>query len=173
MKKDFVLPILVLTVICLIIAGSLALTNHVTAPVITAAAEARAEEARNAIIPEAEGFEKLTLSDLPPSVTEVYRSTNDVGYVFMLTTTGYGGDIKIICGISPDGVILGTLTLQQTETKGLGTKAVDKLENVLPGADSTLSGVDGVSGATITSKAYMGAIKDAFTAFVAAKEALS
>lgn len=171
MKKDFVLPILVLTVICLVIAGALAYTNHLTGPVIAKAAAARAEEARNAIIPNAAGFEMLALDNLPATVKEVYRSTNDAGYVIMMTAAGYGGDINLLCGIGPDGLIIGIRTLEHSETKGLGTKAIDKLERLLPGADSALDGVDGVSGATITSKAYIAAVRDAFTAYDIAKEA--
>lgn len=173
MKKDFVLPILVLTVICLLISAALAVTNSVTEPVITAAAAARAEEARNAIIPDAEGFELMKLSGLPATVTEVYQSTNDVGYVLMLTTTGYGGEIKLICGIDNAGLIIAAQTLSQSETKGLGTKAIEKIESVLPGVDQALNGVDAVSGATITSKGYISAIQDAFKAFEIAKEAQS
>jgi electron transport complex protein RnfG len=170
MKKDFVLPILVLTVICLVITAALAITNSFTGPVIAEAAALRAEEARNAIIPEAEGFEKLTLDGLPAAVTEVYKATNGIGYVIALTTAGYGGDMKILCGIDPDGFIIACRTLEQSETKGIGSKAIDILERVLPGADITLDGVDAVSGATITSRAYMGAVRDAYSAFEIAKE---
>ena len=169
-KKDFVLPILVLTVICLVISAALAVTNSFTAPVITKAAAARAEEARNAIIPSAEGFEQVDTDGLPATDTEAYKSTNNVGYVFMLTTTGYGGDIKLICGIDPDGKMIGIKTLEQSETKGLGTKAIDKLESLIPGKDSALDGVDAVSGATITSKGYLSAVNDALKAFELVKE---
>ncbi len=171
MKKDFVLPILVLTVICLVITAALAITDSFTGPVIAEAAARRAEEARNAIIPEAEGFEELTLDGLPAAVTEVYRATNGVGYVIALTTAGYGGDMKLLCGIDPDGFLIACRTLEQSETKGIGTKAIDTLERVLPGSDAALEGVDAVSGATITSRAYINAVKDAYSAFEIAKEA--
>ncbi len=171
MKKDFVLPILVLRVICLLITGALAVTNNFTEPVITAAAAERAAAARQEILPKAGGFELMQLDGLPATVKEIYKTTNNAGYFFLLTASGYGGELKIICAIDSDGFIVGSKTLEQSETKGLGTKSIDKIESSIAGADSTLSGVDGVSGATITAKAYLGAVHDAFTAFEIAKEA--
>ena len=58
-KNDFVMPILVLSLICLVITALLALTNSATEPVITQAALERAEAARTEIIPEADGFELM------------------------------------------------------------------------------------------------------------------
>ncbi len=166
MKKDFVLPIVVLTLICLIISAGLAITNDVTAPVIAKAAADRAETARNAVIPEAEGFELIETEGLPATVTEVYKTTNNVGYIFMLTASGYGGDIELLCGIAPDGTIITTKTLQQSETKGMGSKITEApFAGQFPGKDAALTDVDMISGATISSRAYLGAIKDAFAAY--------
>lgn len=171
MKKDFVLPILVLTLICMLISSALAVTNSFTAPVITSAAAARAESARNSIIPEADGFELMQLDGLPATVTEVYKSTNNVGYIFMLKTPGYGGDINLICGIKEDGTIIACKTLSQTETKGLGTKVTETpFESQFVGKDASLDEVSVISGATISSKAYINAIEDAFAAVEIAKE---
>lgn len=166
MKKDFVLPIVVLTLICLFISAALAVTNSFTSPVITQAAAQRAEAARSEVIPAADGFELLAIEGLPKTVTEVYSTKNNVGFVFMITASGYGGDIRLICGIGPDGNIIATKTLAHTETKGMGSKITeDGFAGQFPGEDSALSGVDIISGATISSKAYINAIKDAFTAF--------
>lgn len=169
-KKDFVMPILVLTLICLVITAVLAVTNNYTQPVIEKAAEERAEQARSEIIPDAGGFEKLTLTGLPDSVREVYRASNGAGYIFMLTVTGYGGDMDLICGIDNDGRIIATKTLKHSETKGMGSKTTEEpFRSQFTGKDSSLEGVQAVSGATISSKAYLGAIGDAFTAWEIAK----
>jgi electron transport complex protein RnfG len=170
MKKDFILPIVALTLICLFISAALAITNNFTQPVITKAAADRAEQARSEVIPEADSFELVQIDGLPATVKEVYRTTNDVGYIFMLTAAGYGGDINIICGIGADGKIIATKTLQQSETKGMGSKITEAaFAGQFPGKDAYLSGVDAISGATISSKAYLGAIKDAFTAYESVK----
>ena len=168
-KQDFVMPIVVLTVICLIITAALAVTNNFTAPVILQASIERAEAARTEIIPEAEGFELMEvegLSDAAPSVTEVYKTTNDCGYIFMLSTTGYGGTMSLICGIDNDGKIIAVKTLAHSETKGMGSKTAEEpFRSQFIGKDENLDGVEAISGATISSKAYLGAIADAFAAF--------
>ena len=94
-KSDFVMPIVVLGVICLVITALLALTNSATEPVIKKAAQERAEAARAEIIPDADGFELLEVEGLPENVDEVYGTTNDVGYIFMLSPMGYGGEMNL------------------------------------------------------------------------------
>ena len=65
-KKDFVMPIAVLTIICLVITALLALTNSATEPVIRQSALERAEAARAEIIPDADGFELIEAESLLP-----------------------------------------------------------------------------------------------------------
>lgn len=165
--------VVVLAVLCLVISAALAFTNQMTYPVITEGATERAEQARVEALPQAEGFELMEgLDGVPASVTEIYRSTNDVGYVFMITVKGYGGDMKLICSIDNDGKIVSCKTLSHNETAGLGSKtAEDAYKNQYIGQDSSLSGVQAISGATISSNAYKGGIQDAFTAYEIAKEA--
>lgn len=171
MKKDFVAPILVLTLICLVITGVLAVTNYFTAPKIEADKAERADTMRTEIIPEAEGFAALSLDGLPKSITEAYETTNGVGFVFTVTVSGYGGEMKIICGISPEGKIISCKTMEHSETKGMGTRVTDgSFTDTLSGKDSALEGVSALTGATISSKAYLGAIADAFAAFEIVKE---
>lgn len=170
--KDFVKPVLVLTLICLFISAALAFTNQKTAPIIEEAELAKAEQARRDVLPEAGDFKLLKLEGLPSTVTEVYKAENGAGYVFMLKTKGYGGDIKLICGIDSEGRITDTNTLSQSETKGLGSRITqDDFREPYRGEDASLAGVETISGATISSSAYLNAIKDAFTAYEAVKGA--
>jgi electron transport complex protein RnfG len=170
LKKDFIAPILVLSIICLVISGALALTNSITEPVIAAAAAEREEAAMHEIIPDADIFELMDIDGLPATVREVYRSANGAGHIFIITTSGYGGDLRIICGIGPDGKLLHCKALEQSETKGLGARITEPaFEKQFDGVDSRLDGVAAISGATISSTAYINAIKDAFTAYEAVK----
>ena len=91
-KADFVMPILVLTLICLVLSAVLAFTNKVTDPVIIATENAIAEAARAEVLPEADGFTEVDV-ELPEGsfVTAAYKANNGVGYVFMITCNGYGG----------------------------------------------------------------------------------
>ena len=126
------------------------------------------------MLTEADGFERYD-AELPEGVTEAYKATNGAGYVFMLTTKGYGGDIDLICGIKSDGTIEATQTLNHSETSGIGSRVVGKDSDYRKGyqgktADSYDS-VDAVTGATISSKAYKKAIAAAFEAYDTVKEA--
>jgi len=169
MKKTYVMPLLVLTVICLVVSGALALMDSVTHPIIVSAAAERAQEAMIDIIPDATGFESVDLDrfdGLPVSVREVYKTTNDVGYVFIAAVNGFSGDITVICGIDPEGRIIASATLSHTETKGIGT-IIEQESFLSPfeGLDNRLEGIDTVTGATITTRAFIHAIVDIHKAF--------
>ncbi len=175
--KDIIKPIVVLACICLVVTTLLAVVNSVTAPIISAAEEAAAATARSEVLIEAKDFEKLNNISLPDGVTEAYAGTDGSGYVFMLTQKGYGGDIKLICGMRPDGSIEAMQTLSHSETKGIGSRVVDNdspetLSKAFAGktADNQ-DEVEAISGATISSKAYKAAVKSAFAAFDAVKGA--
>ena len=164
MKKDFITPAVALTLVCLVMSAALAFGNSITKPVIEQAAAERAQSARLEIIPEADGFEPLELDSLPRSVTEVYAATNNAGYIFMVTTPGYGGEIKLICGVDPNGRIIRSKVLSHTETQGLGTIVFDRSAEY-EGLDKNLEGINAIAGSTITSSAYKSGIEDALAAF--------
>jgi len=172
MKKDFIQPILVLTLISLFISGLLAFGNSVTSPIIVSAATERAENARKEIIPEADEFVLLETDGMPSSITEAYGTKNGKGYVFVIASPGgYGGVIDLICGIDPNGKIIGTTVLDHKETQGLGTVVLGNA-GVYDGLDkASAAAVDGVTGATITSKAFKNGILDALEAFDSVKGA--
>lgn len=176
MKKSFneiIKPVLVLVCICLVVTALLAYINSVTSPIIAKAEQEKTEQAMSEVLADSDGFEKLEIENLPERVTEVYTATNGSGYVFMLTTKGYGGDMKLICGMKADGSIEQCKTLSHAETSGLGSKtAEDPYRNQYCGKNAdTLSEVDAITGATISSTAYKNAIEDAFKAYDMVKEA--
>lgn len=177
MKKntftEIIKPILVLTGICLVVSALLAYVNTVTSPVIAEAEQKAAQEAMAEVLPEASSFEMISIKDAPDRVNGAYRAENGAGYVFMLTTKGYGGDMKLICGIKSDGTIEACKTLSHSETSGLGSKtAEDPYKSQYCGKSAdTLNKVDAISGATISSTAYKSAVEDAFEAFNSIKEA--
>ena len=168
-KRTYVMPLLVLTTICLVVSGALALMDSVTYPIISAAAVERAQASMAEIIPDATGFEEVdfeVFEGIPSTIREVYRTTNDVGYIFIAAINGFSGDITVISGITSDGRIIACDTLSHTETKGIGT--ILELETFLGpfrGLDSQLDGIDTVTGATISTRAYIRAIEDIFEAF--------
>ena len=160
MRKDFLAPILALSLICLAISGALALTNSITEPVIVDAAKQRAEEIRAQILPEAEDFEQLELDGFPSYVAEAYASTNDVGYIIIAVTNGYGGDMKVIIGLTPSGEVIQSRVLEHSETKGLGSKVAEApFSDQFIGIHKNWQGtIEGITGATISTNAYISAI---------------
>ena len=175
-KADFVQPIFILTVICLICALLLASINSVTRPIIDATEARIAEEARSEVLPDSGGFDLLDVT-LPDDsfVTEVYKAANGSGYVFMITGNGYGGKgtMKLITSVDPDGNIIATKTLSHSETAGMGSKTADepwRAQFVGVNADS-LDSVDTISGATISSTHYLNSMRSVFEAYDAVKEA--
>ena len=169
-KADFVLPIAVLTIICLVCSGLLGYINSITKPII-ADTEARiAAEARTEVLPDADSFTKLDWTQPEGSfVTEAYKADNGAGYVFMITGNGYGGKgtMKLIVGMDANGTVVRTKTLQHAETAGMGSKtADDPYRSQWTGitADTT-DKVDAITGATFSSNYYMESMLSAFEAF--------
>ena len=160
--KKAVKSTLVLVGICAIMAVLLALTNAITAPIIQKNQDAAANEALLQVMPEGEGFEEVALGEveLPASVTKVYKEANG-GYVFELTTKGYGTGFVIMCGVDADLKVTGAVCLASNETLGHEKTYGDNFVGKdLDGAEA----VNTVSGATMTTSAYKNAIKDAIKA---------
>jgi len=175
MKNDFFLPILVLSLICLFVSASLAYVNNLTFPIIEAAAKERARIAMEEIIPGAD-FEQLEVEGLPARITQVYRASNNKGFIFMISTIGYAPEeIRLICGINMEGRVIKTSVLSQNETQGLGTPVFEHHHAGLYwGIDRNgVEGIAAISGATITSVAKKNGIRDAFTAFEIIKKSMS
>ena len=175
-KKDIIKSIAVLFVICLVVSAALAVVNSFTAPVSAANAAAREDEARRAVIPEAAEFRPVELT-LPDGVVSAYEGVDaggeTLGYVFTVEGKGFDGTISVMCAIGSDGTILRVNTLDvSSETKTLGGKTANpEYTDQYTGQDETLSGVNAISGATITSTAYRGCVETAFEAFGTIKEA--
>ena len=160
-------PILVLVIISLSAALLLSLTNALTAPEI-AKEEARKEKAALLLVlPNATDFETLSVPEnAPATVTAVYRAENGAGYAVRIETAGFTSGLKLLFGIDRNGRITGLSTLATNETDGYGKLcAEDAYSSQYVGKDPSLSGVDAVSGATKSSKAYENAACDAFAVY--------
>ena len=165
-KNGFVMPVVILTVICLVVSVLLAYVNSITAPVIKTAALKAETEARSQVLPLADNFSEVDLNEnIPSTVDSIYMADNGEGYVITLTGAGYGGNVTIIVGIGSDGLISGTSVLSQSETAGLGTRITNEdFQSQFLGKDSSLDGVDVISGSTVSSNCFISLINDAFTA---------
>ena len=106
----------------------------------------------------------------------------NIGSAIESTTNGFGGDLQVLVGFDNDGKILGYTILKSSETPGLGAKAgvwfqKDGKGNVIgmspkdkPLAVSKDGGdVDAITASTITSRAFLKAINQAYTAYAKKK----
>ena len=92
---------------------------------------------------------------------------------------GFGGDLKVLVGFDPDGKILGYTLLEHAETPGLGAKAdlwfqkgqkgdiigKDPKEPLTVSKDG--GQVDAITASTITSRAFLKAVNQAYNAYKA------
>ena len=74
---------------------------------------------------------------------------------------GIGGDVPVTVTVE-GGVITDVTVGDNAETQGIGTNAIEQLPSAIVAANGT-AGVDGVSGATITSNAIFDAVNDCLT----------
>lgn len=165
--NDFIKPIVVLCVICLVTSVLLAAANMVTAPIIEENNIRIANETRAALLPQASSFTQLETT--VEGVTELYKADNDTGFVVTASAKGYGGQVPVMVSIDMEGNLVAVKFLDNAETPGLGQKVKeDGFQNQFAGKkaeEMTLSDIDAISGATISSSAGVKAINCAILAF--------
>ncbi|MBO7295949.1 MAG: FMN-binding protein [Clostridia bacterium] len=162
--KKAIKSTVVLVGICAVMAILLAVTNALTAPIIAENQNAAANQALLQVMPNGEGFESVEFDaeKLPKTIKEVFKEKNG-GYVFNMETTGYGAGLLIMCGVNADGTVSGVVCLGSSETLGYEkTFGANFAGKDAAGVDA----VDTISGATKTTEAFKGAVKDALNAAI-------
>ncbi len=102
---------------------------------------------------------------------------NDLGAAVESTTLGFGGNLKVLVGFNTNGDVLGYTLLEHTETPGLGAKADQWFQkgqkgDIIgknPAEPLTVSKdggqVDAITASTITSRAFLLAVNNAYNAY--------
>ena len=179
---------LVLTGVAVIMGGILAFVNHLTeGPIADQKAKTLADGIKSV----------MCVADLKVAKTDTVRQNvagkeltyiiyntqdaqgHDLGAAVQSTTGGFGGDLKVLVGFDTDGKILGYTLLEHAETPGLGAKA-DKwfqqggkgdIIGKSPAEPLSVSKdggqVDAITASTITSRAFLLAVNNAYTAYKA------
>ncbi len=166
-------PTVVLLLICLVVSGALALVYQVTAPAIAKINAQKAAEARQLVLPEADGFKPFE-GKLPEGVIEYYLADNGSGVVVTAQNKSFGGTLTLMVGFDNEGSITGVSVTKHVDTPGVGTKAmtpdyleqykgITKLDDV--GGIKLDSQVDEVTGSTVSSNGVYGAVKNAIAAY--------
>ena len=148
--------------------------NFVTGPMIEANNASQAYGPLFAVMPEADDFEPIymadgsvvsTLVEVPETVKAVYKETSGLGYALkMATTKGYTGNpIELTFGVNTEGKISGIQLDAYPESKDFGAE----YPGTFVGQDSTLAGVQIVSGCTYSSVAFRDAVADGMNLLIA------
>ena len=180
--------VLVLTSVAVIMGGILALVNHLTEGPISEVNKKKTDDGIKAV---------MVCDNLVVAQTDTVKQDingkeytyiiyqvkdaqgKDLGAAVESTTMGFGGDLKVMVGFAPEGTILGYTLLAHTETPGLGAKA-DKwfqkgekgdIVGKSPAEPLTVSKdggqVDAITASTITSRAFLLAVNNAYNAYKA------
>lgn len=179
-KNDIIKPVVVLLAICIVIPLALSLTNKVTVNRI-AALEKENEEKAMALLIEADQFELNTFEGKDGSFDFHIAKSADgeaVGYIFITSAKGYGGEVSVMTAVGVDGKIKEISILDASnETPGLGQnvtkdKFYSQFEGMGPettvvksGAESKNNEVNAVTGASISSRAVNSAVNKAMQNF--------
>lgn len=180
-KKDILIVAVKLFVITAVAALCLAFVNKVTSPVIEKNKIITMQLTQKEVLEFATEFEKVDVKHIDSEengtyIENAYRGLNKegevVGYVVSaVSSRGYGGNIKVMVGITSDMAINRVKITESSETAGLGLKASNpEFIDQYIGRDSYLivkknisptdkgEDIAAISGATVTSKAVTNAV---------------
>lgn len=161
--------------ICVIVALLLGIVNHVTEPIITQMQKEKTDAAMAQVL-KADSYNPVeTKVEGVVAVYEAIAGGQKVGCVVEVAPNGFGGAIKMVVGVDANGAVTGVAVTKDAETANVGTK-VTKDQSVLDrfvgmshaDGDITVNGganrFDGVSGATVSSKAVTAGVNTALAA---------
>lgn len=159
-------PVVILAAICLIAALLLSITNNATAPVIAANTVTAAENARKMMFETADEFVPIDVpTEYETGIDEIYAANTAgelQGYIVGAHSKGYGGSLPIIVSFDKKGTIINVVIQSNSETPGLGKKVEEKIfTQQFAGARTTVTKMDAVTGATISSKSVLSSVNRA------------
>lgn len=184
---------LVLVGVAVVVGFILAYVNHVTEGPIAEKAKATLAQGIKDVM-KVDGIQVTKEDTVKTNVdgkdlTYIVHETSDksgkpAGAAVESTTTGFGGDLKVLVGFDHDGKITGYTILESSETPGLGAKAEKWFQSTADGGKGGKScviglspkdgelkvskdggQVDAITASTITSRAFLKAINEAYAAY--------
>ena len=138
------------------------------------------------LLPASEEFTRIPYDGEDANIRDIHKGEN--GFVIQTATYGYAGEITMLIGVNNDGKVVGLMVRSMHETFGLGAQALtdhvflsqflntaggvaigspDAEADAFSGATATETEtetsvyVDGISGATVTSKAIARCVNSA------------
>jgi len=187
LESSLVNMTLVLTGVAVIMGAILAYVNDLTSGPIKAQKEKALADGIKAVMG-SDGISVATIDTVRQNDAKgkeltyiIYQTKDaqgkDLGAAIESTTGGFGGDLKVLVGFDLEGNILGYTLLEHQETPGLGAKADKWFQK---GAKGDIIGknpkepltvskdggeVDAITASTITSRAFLLAVNQAYNAY--------
>ena len=155
-------PVVFLAVIVIVSVVLLMVVNSMTSPIVK---NMQVEEIKNTL---RSIFPEMSEYEVDDEVYIIYEDGEKAGYAFIASGSGYSGNIDIMVGLDCGFGIKGISILSQTETPGLGNRITessftDQFKE-LSVSDIALKvdggKIDAVTGATISSRAVVNAVKE-------------
>ena len=164
MKKKNIVPIIVLSVVCIVVAALLGVINKLTSPIIEEKHRLAVQESLRIVMPTGEFADPEELSeDMPDTVVAIYKELNGKGHVVVLKTQGYASEISITVGVDAEGKVTKAVVTAEQETHN--KPGMDSYTDAFEGLDDKgVSGVELFTGATVSSTAIKNAVVDALFA---------
>ena len=190
MKKKFLIPVIAIAAAaCLLFALDLGLEG-----IARSNRETVQQQMMEAMVPGSKIFAQETYAGEDTNIVTAWKG--ETGYVVETRTYGYAGWISMLVGVSNGGQVTGLVVTDMSETPGLGSHALTDWEFLArflntkgdvaigtAGADAFTGAtgrdnaeaqtyVDGITGATVTSKAVARSVNSA-VAYVTGADAAS
>lgn len=177
LSKKIIDYILRLTILCVIASAAVAWVYLETKPRIELEEKRRLLLARKEVLPQAEKFEEKIIKEKETYIQGYDENDKPVGKIAETRKRGYAAPIKILIGVDDYNKITKVKILDEMETPGLGAKIKEKkfLEQ-FPGKTieelklkKDKGAIDAVTGATISSRAIIEAVKEGLSKFTQVK----
>lgn len=161
---------MILLIITAVSAGVLAVSNNLTKDKIAEHKIAGSLEALEEIFGDGYEFKAMDekeqeelVADKPiVSIFEAYKGDTIEGYAIKTVSSGYGGDLVVLTGISKEEILGVRVVELDGETKGIGTQVAEpEYESLFSGKDVNEEATEIISGATVTSKGVIDGINEA------------
>ena len=176
--KEILVPTIILLIICVVSAALLGGTNMLTKDKIASIEAEVKAAAMQTVMPDAVSFSDSVTATETLEYSEAFDADGNIsGYAFTVTENGYGGKIKMMVGINPDGTVSKVAVLSaDNETPGLGQNIkkdsfLDQFINktgsltVTKNTAASDTEIQAITSATISSSAVTRAVNSALAYF--------
>ena len=178
-ESTFINMLVSLLTVCLVSAGLLAGVYELTKADIALAEKNKQENALKGVLPEFDTIKTDSINGAP--VFKAFKNGVYVGAATITSDLGFSDQIVVMVGIDNAKNIVNYEVLSQKETPGLGTKCVDWFKEQINGKSISTDfkvtkdggDVDAITAATITSRAFLDAVKKAENNFTGDTDAIT